>query len=815
MLSMLIASRLWIHTLGLLTLVGMALVASGTAEGLGIEAQDKKAWVRGRVLMPDGSPAKGATVSLATWESRTGSNARVMKNSDPVKTGKTGGFSISYSPEPDSKCKMTAKLEGYEPLEWRWEKHPSGAPKTFPARRLNVPCRVTGSIVGSDGELLTDGWRVVAKAQGDWLSFRRGSYRPFTPDPDTGEFQLEPLAPGLVEISGRHNTGVRTETVDVQVRPGEPAHVVLAYEGPDLDSSLSIEVRSEHYPGLWLGGAAPGSPSASEPIDPDRSYLFLLDHDGSVLAEAVQVERSYGNRWWFMDVPRAEYVVELRHPYFQPVRMEGVMIGLNHGIQLVGAAEIVLEVFSSKGVRIDEYELEIRYSGEGMRVRSFPLLGAGKPAPGGGRFEGLLPGNATLLLKSPVGESLALELGFLEPGEARHVRAQLESTLPIDVLVIDASGKPVEGLEVRAAMGTASDLDDIEGIFNRVVPASIPSVPEEVLRTNAEGQVCIVDAVAGRWTVRAIASSYADTTRTLDHPLPGGEALVLQLPVLGDLEGQLYAVPEFDWSMVDLTAIVDDKGDAFSWSSWLDEEPLIDGGGAFVLNGLPAGKVRLHLSLDKWAPEGGNKDRSITTKTVEIVGGPQRLELDLRPHLPAACKATVRLDGKPCGGARVVLVSQKRMERYEERARVRQVLGNESTTDSEGSAFVAGLNDGEAYAALIVGEEDAWIASVGLVEKATYASPARLVASLSMVEREVQIRSQSGEPLPKAEYGWACRFIAASGCKMVTSSNSRMTLRMPSGTYSLYRTGQRRPVLVPFEWQAGEGPLVIEMPEDE
>lgn len=162
-----------------------------------------------------------------------------------------------------------------------------------------------------------------------------------------------------------------------------------------------------------------------------------------------------------------------------------------------------------------------------------------------------------------------------------------------------------------------------------------------------------------------------------------------------------------------------------------------------------------------------------------------------------------------------MLVSQKRIERYGERAGLRQVLGHEATTDVDGRAEITGLKAGTTYCAFAIDEGDSWIAPIGLVEGASYGRPARLRASLELVEREVLVRSASGELFPEVEYGWAYRSMTTEGSRAWTGRESKMTLRMPPGVNCLYRTDLQRPALVPFEWRAGEGALVIEMPEGE
>lgn len=818
MLSMLHRSRSLIRALRLLCLFGMVVAAPRWAVAQEPETQETEVWVRGRVLFPDGSPAKGAVVNLTTHHDGEGASGWSVVQTAPVEAGKTGGFAISYVPGPGYRCTMRAQVQGHEPIRWEWSQHPTEGPKTLPARRFPEPCFVTGSIVGPNGELLTDGWRVTAHAEGEFIFAGRRTGTFITPDPVTGEFRVGPLAPGEVRIIGRLGTRAKTKTVTVRVRAGEPAQVVLPYDGPILESSISVKVQSARFSGLGLAGPFSASSTAAAPLDEGRSYLFLLNPDGSILKEAVRQKYDLGGQWWFLDVPRGEYAAELRHPCFEPVRLEGLIPGGEHTLAVRGSARLELEVQSSQGVLLDEYELSIRYLREDMPTRSYEMLAAGKPAPAGGLFEGVVPGDVALYVKSAEGERVVVELGRLEPGETRQVNAQLAASLPMEVLVIDADGNPVEGLEVFAELGTIEELEEVERkaqIGQRVRAQFSPMETYGAFRSDAEGRVTVKTAVPGQWTVRAVASEYADATRTLDHPLPEGGPVVLQLPVMGRLEGQLISTEGFDWSALDLELWVELEDGTFRWSSWPREDPEIDDSGAFAVDGLPAGSVRLRLQFKRGTPNAAvDADfRSITMERILITGGTQTCELDLRPHLPASCQATVTLDGKPYRGARVLLLSQRRMDRYERRGRVRQVLGSEAITGADGHAEIPGLVGDTPYTAFVIGKDDAWGTAVGLVEGASYGSPFLLEASLELVEREVLVRTTNGEPLPDTEFGWACRLITTDGSKAATNSESKMTLRMPPGAYCLFRTDKRRPALVSFEWLAGEGPLVIEMPE--
>lgn len=622
-------SRAPTGVLRLLCLLAMIVIAPGMAA-----AQRGTVWVRGRLLLPDGTGAKGAIVSLSKRDRLPGGWSQKAVRSDPVEVGLTGGFSISYVPGLYEECVLTAKLEGQMPLEWSWTEHPSQGSRVLPARIFAEACYASGSVVGRDGELLTEGWRVVATAQGDRLSYQAASYAPFTLDSGTGDFRIGPLPAGPAEFYALHNSGARTEVVNVSLQAEDPPHVVLSYAGPGLDSSVRIHTYSATCPGIGLGGSLSAGPSADEPIGEERSYLFLLDSDGSVITEAIQPHGIYGMSWWFADVPPGEYAVELRHPKFDPVRLERVMTGSTCDVQLVGSADIQLEVVSKEGMPVEDYELEIRYGGKSSQTRPCSVLAPGQPAPKDGRYDGIVPGNAELFVKDAGGGITVVELGFLEPGETRHVRAQLAGTLPMDLLVVDERGVPVEGLLVLAAMGTVDALGAVEEAVRQHMVFSVRSGPEgldRVFRTDAEGRVTVRKALPGRWAVKAVASNLAGVTRTLVHPLPEDGPIVLQLPVLGRLEGQLLSTEGFDWSSIRLAArLVQEDGTYGPSQEWC----RVNRKGAFELAGLPVGNLVFVCSLIDSTLPYGDRESLLVSESAAPSGGSWISGVFSRPPAP-------------------------------------------------------------------------------------------------------------------------------------------------------------------------------------
>lgn len=811
-----IRQRLQSAPLRLLCLLWLTLAGLPVAAGRGAVFQEPfEVSVRGQVLLPDGAPAEGVTVILVTRMPKPDGEGKKTSWSGSVETGADGAFTIAYEGRRGMECLMTANLVKHQPLKWSWDEHPANGVLVLPPEQYPQLCYVTGSVVGADGVLLIEGWQIWARSDHQVLFADPLTNARFFPDPETGEFRIGPLLPGEFRISAAHQAWGTTREVTVPVHAGEPAQVVLRYDGSNPYRSIRVKMGPSLNAELLCGLDFFAGPFQTADVDPRRSYLLLVNPDGSIQGEA---ERTgvLGNRLAFLDVSRGEYAIELRHPCFESVRIEKVMPGDAPTLRLKGSAQILLGVLDGSGEPVRSYDLEIRYKGQGgrtgireeaIRLRSDQKIQL---------LDFVVPGKITLALESAAGGRGVVELGVVEPGETRQVVAELSDQLPMDVLVLDAEGQPVEGLEVQATLGGIDELDAatrrVGPITAKVIVAGAAPEVEKVLKTDAEGRVTVDDAAPGPWTLVVFASRYTKVVRTFDYPLPDGGPVVLHLPATGRLEGQLLGPDGFDWSSITMNAAIEESGPRFLHPSRPDVRPRVDTNGGFVLSGIPVGDLRLHFWVEDQRSGFGGARRKLPGETVEILGGPQRWSLDIAPFLTATCEAAVILDGEQRSGLRVVLVPVDRMDRYAQRSRVRDLRGYEAVTDG-GRAVVAGLQAGAPYRALVAGEEGVWLAAVGTVDGQTYSSPSRAEWSLDLVEREVLVRGIGGSGLANTKFGWACQRMTTAGARATTDDDSRMTLRMPSGTYSLFRADLRRPELVPFEWAPGDGPLVIEVPE--
>lgn len=801
-------------TLPLILPLGLLLAAVfALAPPLPAAAQGAEIEVRGRVLLPDGSPATGAKMELVLRSTQQepedgGSLAK------PVTVDEAGRFSISYTPQEGLECQLTGELAEHSPLTWDWVEHPADGLKSLAERRFEELLYITGSILDADGELQIEGWSVLAFSTGGRIIRDATGATRVQPDPATGIFRIGPLSPGPYRLRASSDSGFSIRNDSVHVKVGKQAKVLLRLEGSGVDlNRVTIQTTTKGSIASRLNGSF-----ASELGVEERSYLFLLDANGEVLAEASQPEVKSRRYWTFEDVPAGEYAVELRHPLFEPVRVEGVSTGGKETIELVGNAAIELAVKSSEGVALSDYHVGIRYSVDGpLASMASPLLMSTATPEGGRRFVGIVPGAITLTVEGETGEQRDIEIGMLLPGETHRAQVQLAALVPMEVLVLDPDGQPLEGVELECVRGPARN-HSTALVFRKVAKMARSGGGREsgeVPRTGADGRYVLRNVVPGQWSVRALSETFGSVGRTVEHSATSDGPVVIQLAPVTRLEGQLRCREGFDFTGIQVMAWSGEPAGSESDGMTVLPPVLVDREGRFSVQGLPLGEAHLLLQADGFPETVSRRGGGSISRTVEMTGGVQEWELDLEPLLRAACEVRLNLGGEPTAGMRIVLITEKRMTRYAKRSTLRKLLGNGAAVEAGSRGRVGGLDPGTVYTVFVVGADDAWAAAIGQVETKSYFEDVQLQGRLELVEREVLVQGAAGEGVPNTEFGWACRRMAAAQAKASTSAESKFTLRMPAGSYSLYRADQKRPALVPFEWQAGDGPLVIELPEDE
>lgn len=778
----------------LITLALRLIIVVGVAAAQGLQAQGVEARIHGRVLLPDGSPAQGAKLTAVKRMRRSSARAGPIQWSTSVDSDSAGRFSLAYRPDPEGEFTLTAALDGYLALDWKWKADPRVPAKTLGDRRFEQAANLTGSIIDEAGELLTQGWQIMVIPRDDKNAALTIKQDRIQPDPDTGVFRVGPIAAGRILVVGHHDLGTTTNILPLDLGKVDSAHVLLELEGPNPFRSVFVKAEASKQAPFNLKG-----PYSSGLEDPEGSDLFLLDDSGRLLAEAEWHSLLGVGTWCFEDVPPGEYTVELRHPFFERVSAEGVRAGKLETIQLAGNAALEIDALDSRGERLEEWDASLRYTVRGAHLPPSSLRSAGITPDGGKRFEGIVPGEMAVMVWSPSGEKTTMDLGLVEPNETRRIQARLTAAETLVVQVTDEQGQALEGAALECTLGDRA--------------ASEASSMDRSL-TDADGR-CMIDGVTpGQWTIRAALLGYGEVTRIVQHPLPGGEPVAIRLSPVGVIKGHLRCAEGFDFGAVQLYLLSKGALESEAWNMRPRDKPRVGADGRFRTEELPVGQARFVIQLRPRSGYAHVRGQRSIHRVVDVAPGEQEWALDLEPLIAASCRVSCKLDGSPHPGMRVVLLDEARLSRSRERGTIHKLIGSRGTLDDYGRVVYSDLDPAATYTAFAVSAEEDWVAALGQVQAKSYLDPTQLDRSLHLVEREVLVRRAGGGSWAGTEFGWACQGAAPTGAKATASTQSTLTLRMPPGTYSLFRTGPKSPQRVPLDWQAGAGPLVVEIPED-
>ncbi len=767
------------------------------ASAQGVLAQEVETVVLGRVLLPDGAPAQGASVSAVARMPRSGRRLGSIQWSSSVESDSTGRFSIAYPLDHGLELTLTAAFDDFLPLEWEWEweGEPRDPAKALPERRFEHAVYLTGSIVGESGELLIDGWDVWALPGDDKNNHLKASLLQIRPDPDTGRFSVGPMAPGTLTVLGVHELGMVTDSARVEVTIDEPAHVLLKTKGTDPLRSVIVVAEASKPSGFSLEG-----PFTSGLGNPQGCYLFLFDANGQVLAEAESQRLLQSQGWCFQDVPPGEYTVELWHPLFERVRIDDVRPGKVETIQLVGSAILEVDALDSELNRLGDFDVSLRYEIQGDQHLPSALQPIGPTREGGKRFEGIVAGKMAVVVRSPDGEQAVVDLGLVQPNETRRVEARLSATVPLVVQVVDSKGQPI--------VGATPDFDFRGQAFEEWIDV-------DVSPTDGDGR-CVIEGLApGLWTILADLEGHGEAALTVKHPLPGTEPVVIQLVPLGAIEGQLRCREGFDFEGIEITVRSEGAPGSRAWNRRPGKDPRIRADGRFRIDDLPVGQANLAVQFSPRSGYSRPKGKRPISRVVDVVGGEQDWVLDLEPLIAASCEVSCTLDGESDQGMRVVLVAEDRLRRSVDEGTIYKLVGSKGSLSEGGLVTFSDLDPAATYGAFAVSGNNDWAAALGKVQAKSYLEPAHLDRTLNLVEREVLLRRAGDGDWAGTEFGWACQGVAPLGAKAKASAESTLALRMPPGKYSLYRTGAKHAKQVAFEWQAGDGLLEIEVPGDE
>jgi protocatechuate 3,4-dioxygenase beta subunit len=625
--------------------------------------------IRGVVLLPDGSPAAGAQVTVQSedrgrpWERRD----------ESVRADEQGAFAMT----------------GLEPGLYRVDAH------VVDRTRVTVKSRLTGRErertvsttlrAGADGVAAGSGDLVLRVSEGHRLAGRvvddagravpkvriqygrvtgagAGAdgvvrdYRHRKVDDEEGAFELEGLESGTWRLHATADGHLPAEAVEVAVPGGELAPirleraavvrgVVLGPDGrPAPDATVEVRVADP---------ARLGDPTLALGLRGRSTWSRMADREGGFELEGV---------------PSGAVALRatcVRHAPSEPLELqvapggaavEGVTLRLTAGVRLTGAVVDAL----GRGVPARLVELDRSRGGRGDLGGRGELGGGGDVWTGGGfdrsaqtgadgafAFHGLAVGEYVLTTRPGPAELAGLGLDvdgveeLLERRETVDVGPQGAHVVlrPLDVTPVRLHGTVTAGGRPATA---------------RLVVHPYPDGPQVTTGTDAAGAYAIVLPGAGRYLLTILFASDAQESHTIEVGA-SGRRFDVEVP-LGSVSGRVLG-PDGPTAGVGVRAVR--TADANGASSGGFAHTETDGEGRYAFDELPAGTWTLQAGGEHNTMVFFGKPRPsylAQSKREGVVVGAGEAVRDVDLRLEAAGAVAVRTidaDGRTVAGMRV------------------------------------------------------------------------------------------------------------------------------------------------------------------
>lgn len=593
-----------------------------------LSQDDPRATVTGRFLLPDGSAASSVAIKLHGWVS--GQERKIEYGlpdnwSDLATTADADGrFELRFDPPQAFQFTLDCKLARHAEASWRWGRLRPGEVMDLGDVSLAEAGTIVGRVVDSGGEVPSGFWMVYADSSLEQEGPGGDRTRVMAPaDPRTGEFRLEGLPPGRVELKAHSQIANWVDGPTVRVRANEVTEAEIVYDGPDNRRRIVVIPFSDPF----------------YTHDPAPESIKLIAADGTERT-AVHVEGSSQSEA-FDDLPDGLYRVEIDDPLFEFWSRDRVRPGRRVEARLTGAATIELEVVDGEtGHPIPRYGLRVVFHGPQGSPTGFELLSDNSIPPAKGVFSGILATPLRLIVRLEGRSVHQVEVEDLMRGDRRSLRVEVNRATRLVGRVLDAAGVPLAGVEVQRTTGTVAGLPKNVTGYGRSGPRRNL---DETYETDRDGRFVATGGAVGMQTFRVSLGPWVSVDRTVELPLDDGESFELQMPPSGWLEGQL-ALPDG----------VSSKGLSLSFvGSGFDRVySAVDGGsiqadGRFRYGPLPTGWAGVYADISCELPDGGfdGHQQWIGFTKIEPDSTTNR-SWDLRLTYPGSAHVTLRIDGE-------------------------------------------------------------------------------------------------------------------------------------------------------------------------
>lgn len=396
--------------------LGLLLVGSALGQGL------PDATVQGRVLLEDGSPAVGVRVQLTTWQYRKEPGAwlatKFRTGRYTAKSDQAGWYSFRCRGAVNGSAEIEAGYPNCGLRRVSWTGPLPCENKEVEGLVVAPPCFLLGHLESGDGQLLTEGWSVMGISE-NMVSWEIGvGFKQSGIDPDAGTFRLGPFPPGPVRIVVRGPKRTNIREYSCIAKPAETTYVAIQAEDLVPEACLRFRLVNRRFPGVVFE-SIPISPKGAE-----IEGLVIVNGEGIAILGATK--RSSGPFDWELGpLDKEEYDVELRHPAFEPLRLQGLVPGREHSLDLKGSSSLVVDVVDAAGTSITNYGARVLYDRSTTKGVAHTYTSIGDPRPPGGRLEGLVPGDVALVITLADGRTVTQWIMGLEAQESRRVRVEV------------------------------------------------------------------------------------------------------------------------------------------------------------------------------------------------------------------------------------------------------------------------------------------------------------------------------------------------------------------------------------------------------
>ena len=817
--------------------VELAPSAEGTRQAAHVteEPEPAKAPValaelRGRLVRLDGSPATGVALEVRGWG---GNPERLLKYGKPTDwvnpegtTDDDGRFSFHFDPPPAYVFVLNATQAGLAKLSWRWSSLPPRQVTDVGEVVMAPGGSVRGRVVDERGNPVTGSWHVNGAADSDGLPNGRTATMVQSPVDPTGEFLLEGLPAGRVQLFANSSLSGGVVGPEVVVRAGAETLADVVHRGPDDSRVIRVNMvnRIMHI----FGSPAPGT-------------IVLSDAQGRRIAENSRVPMHV---WTFDNLEPGVYDVSIEDPRFEPWRQSGVQTGTAVSANLVGSAAVQLTVQDPSGNRLDDYQLRLRFLKANFGPSEFELRALGTPAPTGGVYRGLMPIPPKAPEVPPLDQAGRTRDEQRAALEARLARVSVIEPVPFELVAvapgIGAGSQEVSTLapgETAVVTITLEPQSTVRGTIVGVEPSQVDGVTVVLADAVHDADWAVAHSGSmGRidGTTELRLGTRADPVGAFDFgavPLgsyrllarfhnefygeygpfelvPGQNADVeIQVPAQGAIEGRILAHPDdlrFAW--VEARGREDYMPNKIQWHQFDTAPPpraAVAADGRFRIAPLRSGTYALVLHHGSTAPQ-GDTWRWTSRFSVGVPLGAVELprpqvvsaEFDLTQQRRGVIHCVATVDGQPAVGWTVRAHSPSDSDPQ----RVRETW---NTTDTAGRTILELLESGD-WTVGLVSHDRVWCVRTAVPETLPPGGEIHVRIDVTLHPGTLQILdAKTGAPRANEWIGWKDGDQAAT---LETDAQGRLELKLPAATYTISTRGKEFAV----EW-TNSGPVPAEI----